>query len=172
MGTRKTRQVEGPFLSQYILTRYPNFPVLYDQGLGTVPDEYLIKYGFEKGIAFYDPQRYHIDAIVLLPRFFLLIEAKVWEVMMGLGKLQLYKSLVHITPDLKRYEPRDILLELVVARTKSDLEVMAREADVRLVLFTTPEVEKVVEERNLYQTPEYRARREQVLRDRELLGLE
>jgi len=170
--TRKTKQVEGPFLSSYILSTYPKFPVLYDQGLGAVPDEYLRKYGAAKGIAMYDPTRLHVDAIVLLPRYFLLIEAKVWEVMMGLGKLPVYASLVPITPDLKQYQPREVLMELVVARTNDNLEAAARAVGVKVIKFVTPEVEQALRDRENYQLPQYRAEREKRLRERELLGLE
>ena len=169
---RKTRQVEGPFLSSYILSHYAKFPVLYDQGLGAIPDEYLRKYGTAKGIAMYDPTRLHVDAIVLLPRYFLLIEAKVWEVMLGLGKLPIYASLAHITPELKQYQPREVLLELVVARTNDNLETAARSVGVKVVLYSTPEVVTALRDRENYQLPEYRAKREQILKTRESLGLE
>ena len=169
---RKTKQVEGPFLSSYILSHYAKFPVLYDQGLGAIPDEYLRKYGTAKAIGLYDPTRLHVDAIVLLPRYFLLIEAKVWEVMMGLGKLPIYASLVPITPELKQYEPRDILMELVVARTNDNLEIASRANGVKIVLYSTPEVVTALRDRENYQLPEYRAKREQVLKTRESLGLE
>ncbi len=172
MCARKTKQVEGPFLSSYILSHYAKFPVMYDQGLGAIPDEYLRKYGTAKAIAMYDPTRMHVDAIVLLPRYFLLIEAKVWEVMMGLGKLPIYKSLVPITPELKQYQPREILMELVVARTNDNLEWSAKDNGVKVVLFSTPGAEVAIRDRENYQLPEYRAKREQILKTRESLGLE
>lgn len=172
MGSRKTRQVETRLVSEYILSRYANFPILYDQGLGPVPDEYLREYGYQKGIGFYDPQRPHVDAIVLLPRHFLLIEAKVWEITPGLGKLPLYKALIPTTPELKQYQPRDVLMELVVGWTKPSLEIMAGSIGVKVVVFCPEWVATIVEERHNYQTPEYRLRREQILRERELLGLE
>lgn len=169
---RKTKQVEIPYLASYILSHYAQFPVLYDQGLGAIPEEYLRKYGTAKGIALYDPTRLHVDAIVLLPRYFLLIEAKVWEVMLGLGKLPIYASLVSITPDLKQYQPREVLMELVVARTNENLETAARSVGIKVVKYLTPEVELALRERENYQLPEYRAKREQILKTRASLGLE
>lgn len=169
---RKTRQVEGPFLSSYILSHYAQFPVIYDQGLGSIPDDLVRKYGTGKAIGLYDPTRYHVDAIVLLPRHYLLIEAKVWEVTPGLGKLPLYAALVPVTPDLKQYQPRDVLMELVVARTNENLERMAQAVGVKVVLYSTPQIEIELRRRENYQLPEYRAKREQILKTRESLGLE
>ena len=63
-------------------------------------------------------------------------------------------------------------MELVAARTNDNLETAARSVGVKVVKYVTPEVEIALRERENYQLPEYRARREQILKTRESLGLE
>ena len=90
----------------------------------------------------------------------------------GLAKLPLYKSLAPLTPELKAYKGLEILMELVVAWTNPNLEVMARDAGVRIKLYNPPWLQEVTDRMHNYWTPEYRAERARRLEMRTTLGVE
>lgn len=169
---RKSRQVETRMLSEYVLKTYSAFPVIMDQPLGRVDEELMREEGFLKAVRLVRPFRPKIDAIVILPRHLVLIEAKVWNVVNGLAKLPLYKSLVDFTPELKQYLPRESLMELVVAWSNPNLEIMARDQGVSLRIFTPDWLKDIIESMHKYWTREYQEQREQKLHLREYFGLE
>lgn len=172
MGSRKTRQVETRMLAEYLKERYSKFPRIIKQPLGTVDEYIMAKEGYERALGLTRAFRPEIDAIVLLPRYFLLIEAKVWRIVDGLAKLPLYASLVPSTPELKRYQPRGIIMQLVVGWTNPNLEVMAKEAGVELKLYCPDWLKEVEDKMHNYWTKEYREARESRLRMREFYGVE
>lgn len=169
---RKTRQVETRLIAEYLKETYSSFPFITCQPLGEVSPALMASEGYERALGLTRPFRPVADALVILPRYLVLIEAKVWQVMIGLGKLPLYRSLVAITPELKQYMPREIILELVVGWTNSNLEKMASDNGVRVKVFCPPWLSEIVAGMHKYWTPEYRATRDEKLRMRELLGLE
>lgn len=169
---RKTQQVETRLVSEYLKNQYGNFPFIEKQPLGRIGDELLTSLGYQKAIAISRPMRPEVDAIVLHPKWLILIEAKVWHVVDGMAKLPLYKSLVPFTPELKEYATRDIIMELVVPWTNPNLEIMARDAGITVKVYCPPWIDEVVARVQNYSTREYRLAREDKLRNRELLGLE
>jgi len=169
---RKTRQVETRMVSEYLLKNYSEFPYMMNVPLGALPSDILEKEGYQRAIKLLRPFRPAVDGVVILPAHFLVIEAKVWNIVNGLAKLPLYRSLVPITPELKQYMPRDVIMQLVVGWTNGNLEVMAREADVELKVFCPGWLEEVVEGMHNYWTREYRELREKKLRMREYFGVE
>lgn len=169
---RKTRQVETRLVAEYLKRNYSKFPYITKQPLGAIREEILKEEGYERGLRMMRPFRPEVDALVILPRYILLIEAKVWNVVNGLAKLPLYKSLVPLTPELKKYMPRELIMQLVVAWTNPNLEVMARDAGVALKVYRPPWVVEVVEGMHKYWTPEYQSERQQKLRMREYFGVE
>lgn len=169
---RKTRQVETRMVSEYLAKEYSKFEYIISQPLGVVSEELQAELGYTKAINTVRPFRPSADAIVILPRYLVLVEAKVWSVVNGLAKLPLYKSLVPLTPELKQYMPREVLMELVVGWTNPNLEIMARGAGVTLKLYTPQWLVEVVEDMHKYWTAEYRQNREQKLRMREYFGVD
>lgn len=169
---RKTKQVEVRMVSEYCLLTYSQFPTIFDCPLGAVPETLMAEEGYAKALSMTRQFRPRVDAIVILPRYLLLIESKVWQIMNGLGKLPLYKSLVPITPELKDFRDYEVLMELVVGWTNTNLERMAGEVGVKVKLFCPSWLEEVVSSMHKYWTPEYRHKRSEKLRMRELLGLE
>jgi hypothetical protein len=158
-------------VSEYLLENYSKFPYTMNVPLGALPGELLEKEGYQRATKLMRPFRPAVDAVVILPRFLLLIEAKVWNIVNGLAKLPLYKSLVPITPELKKYMPRDVIMQLVVGWANGNLEVMAREADVELKVFCPDWLEEVVEGMHKYWTRDYRLEREKKIAMREYFGL-
>lgn len=169
---RKTRQVETRLVSEYIKERYPKFPGLLNQPLGIISEELLRTEGFQRGLAMQRPGRPAIDAIIILPKYLLLIEAKVWNVVNGLAKLPLYKALVPTTPELQKYMPRGLIMQLVVGWTNSNLERMANKINVSVKLYRPEWLVEVVEGMHKYWTKEYQEERLNRLRMRQYFGVE
>lgn len=191
---RKTQQVETRLVSEYLQSVYGKFVTLAAVPLGRVSEELQSEVGYQKAINIMRPYRPEVDGLVVLPRHLVLIEAKVWNIVNGLAKLPLYKSLLPFTPELKNLvvdgDPleghlrsglssgvndltsREVILELVVAWTNPNLEIMARDADVRVVTYCPGWLGPIVAAQHNYWTKEYRAQREQKLQLREYFGLE
>ncbi len=169
---RKSRQVETRMLSEYLLKSYSAYSYIMDVPLGRVDEGLMASKGYQVAINMQRPFRPRADAIVILPRYLLLIETKVWNTVNGLAKLPLYKTLVPLTPELKQYMPREILMELVVGAAPANLAAMADAAGVALRIFNPPWLQPVVDGMNKYWTPEYQAARQEKLALREHFGLE
>jgi len=169
---RKTRQVETRLTAEYIKQYYSEFPSILGQPLGVVPTSLMEQEGYQRALGIMRPFRPEADALVILPRHLLLIEAKVWHVINGLAKLPMYKSLVPVTPELREYMPREVLMELVVGWTSPNLEIMARDHGIAVKVFCPDWLTKVVQGMHHYWTKEYREERERKLGLREYFGVE
>ena len=169
---RKTHQVEVRLLSEYLEEYYSKTHILVNQPLGLIDKNLMAEQGYEKAINMMRPLRPRVDAIILLPRYLVLVEAKVWSVVNGLAKLPLYKSLVPVTPELKEYQNRETLMYLVVAWSNPNLEIMARESGVEVKVFNPPWIQEVVNRMHNYWTAEYQTQRQEKLAMREYFGVE
>jgi len=169
---RKTRQVETRLIAEYLKERYPEFPFIMKQPLGAVSEELMKTEGYERAIKVMRPFRPEVDAVVILPAHLLIIEAKVWSIVDGLAKLPLYKSLVPATPELKQFFPREIMMQLVVGWTNTNLQIMARDMDVEVKVFRPDWVVEVVEGLHKYWTREYQQAREDKLKMQKYFGVE
>jgi hypothetical protein len=169
---RKNRQIETRLTSEYLLANYSQFPYTIGQPLGKVDEALMAQKGYTQAIKQMRPFRPEVDAVVFLPRFLVIVEAKVWNVVNGLSKLPMYKSLVPFTPELKDYLNREVLMELVVGWSNGNLEIMAKDAGVKVVVFCPDWLKTVVDEMHNYWTKDYRDAREQKLQLREFYGLE
>ena len=159
-------------VSEYLLKNYASFQTRTAVPLGTVDEKLQATVGYQKAILMSRPYRPEVDAIVFLPRYLVLIEAKVWNVVNGLAKLPLYKSLVPSTPELREFKDREILMELVVGWTNTNLETMAQAAGVAVKVYSPDWLADVVNKMHSYWTKEYQAERQRILETRQALGLE
>jgi len=169
---RKRRQVETRLIAEYLKERYPEFSFIMKQPLGVVSEELMAAEGYQKAIRVMRPFRPEVDAVVILPHYLLIIEAKVWKIIDGLAKLPLYKSLVPVTPELKQYMPREVIMQLVVGWTNTNLQIMARSMGVEIAVFRPDWVVEVVEGMQKYWTREYQVAREDTLKMRKYFGVE
>lgn len=169
---RKSRQVEVRLVAEYLKENYSKYTFITKQPLGKVPEELMTELGYKRAIGITRPFRPEIDAVVILPGALVLIEAKVWSVINGLAKLPVYKSLVPFTPELKQYSTLPIIMELVVGWTNPNLEIMARDAGVRLRVYCPDWLNEVVQSMHDYWTSDYRRQREEKLKLREYYGIE
>jgi len=169
---RKSRQVETRMISEYLKEHYSEFSFILNIPLGAVSEQLMKEEGYKRALGLSRPFRPMADAVVILPNYLLLVEAKVWNVVNGLAKLPLYRSLVSITPELKEYMPRGVIMQLVVGWTNPNLALMARAADVELKVYRPLWLEEVVESMHRYWTREYRDTREKKLAMREFFGVD
>lgn len=169
---RKTRQIESRLVAEYLKEHYASFPFIVNQPLGTISESLMAAEGYNRALRISRPFRPEVDAVVLLPRHLILVEAKVWNVVNGLAKLPLYKSLVPLTPELKQYQDKELLMELVVGWTNTNLEVMARDQNVKVVVYCPEWLVEVVEGMHKYWTADYQRQRQEKLALIEYFGLE
>ena len=169
---RKNRQVESRMVADYLLKYYAAFPRLMMVPLGGVDDRLAQQVGIEKALNLSRPFRPEIDAIVVLPRHLLLIETKVFRIVDGLAKPPLYAALVPSTPELRKYLPREIMMQIVVAWSNANLEAMAAAAGVQVIVFTPAWLEAEVQRYHRYWTAEYQEARQKRLEMREYFGVE
>jgi hypothetical protein len=172
MSVRVNNKVETRMVSDYVFQVYGKYPHMLGVPLGKIETSLMTTYGVAKAIAMSRPYRPEVDAVVILPGAMILIEAKVWNVINGLSKLPLYKSLVPFTPELERYKSLPILMEVVVGWTNDNLEIQAKEIGVAVKVFTPDYVSEAVNGLHKYWTAEYRQKRAQKLALREYFGVE
>ncbi len=168
---RRNRQVETRMVSEYLLQHYASFPRLTMVPLGAVDDQLQVQYGYAKAIRMSRPFRPEVDAVVILPRHLLLVEAKVWKVVDGLAKLPLYKSLVATTPEFREYKDLEVIMELVVGWTNVNLETMARAAGVAVKVYSPPWLADEVSRMQSYWTAEYQSERQKKLEMQDYFGV-
>jgi hypothetical protein len=172
MSSRKSRQVETRMVAEYLLQEYSKYTHITKVALGKVPESLMTEVGYKRAVGLTRPFRPEVDAVVIMPGALVIIEAKVWNILTGLGKLPMYKSLVQFTPELKKYSHLPVIMELVVGWTNENLEIMARDHGVRVRVYCPPWLSEVVESQHKYWTPDYRAKREEKLKLRHLYDLE
>lgn len=158
-------------VSEYLLKNYSKFPYIMKVPLGAIPEDLARREGTKQAARIIRPFRPEVDAVVVLPRYLLLVEAKVWNIISGLSKLPMYKSLVPLTPELKQYMPREVIMQIVVGWTNTNLEVMARDAGVTVQVFCPDWLKEVVEGMHEYWTREYRDEREKKLKMQDYFGV-
>jgi hypothetical protein len=159
-------------ISEYLHDNYPKYPFILNIPLGKVDEALQREVGYKQALGITRPFRPVADAVVIFPKYILLVEAKVWNIINGLAKLPLYKSLVPFTPELQQYQDREIIMELVVGWTNSNLEIMARDLGVKIKEYSPPWLQEVVDSMQKYWTREYREDRQAKLRLREALDIE
>jgi hypothetical protein len=159
-------------ISEYLSNEYGKVTTMTGVPLGKISSTLTAEVGVQKAIAMLRPYRPEVDAIAVLPKHLVLIEAKVWNIVNGLAKLPMYKSLVEFTPELRQYLPREIIMELVVGWTNDNLQIMASAAGIRVKVYSPDWLKEVVDDMHKYWTIEYRAKRQDILNKRELYGLE
>jgi hypothetical protein len=169
---RKSRQVETRLISEYLKDRYSHFTFITKQAVGKVPEDLMASEGYKRAVGLSRPFRPEVDAVVILPRHLIVVEAKVWNIINGLAKLPLYKSLVPVTPELQKYMPREVLMQLVVGWTNDNLEIMAREIGVTVKVYCPDWLKPIVDGMQKYWTSDAVRDREYKKKMREMYGLD
>jgi hypothetical protein len=159
-------------VSEYVANNYAGFPAGFRVPLGPIPGGLEESLGEAKALAVFRPWRPEVDAIVTLPRFLVLIEAKIFKTMDGLSKLPVYKSLVPTTPELQPHKDKEILMELLVVKPLPWVEAAAAQNGVKLVAWAPPWVIEAFEGQDKYWTRDAVLQREERKKTLRSLGYE
>jgi len=166
-------QRERALLSEYIRLKLPGVQVRQNCPLGIVPESLIAEYGRSAALRVARKMRPEVDALVITPDFLVLIEAKVVRWVDGLAHLVVYKALVPDTPELEPYAKRPVIMRLVIPFSQENMRSVAERMGVEIVEFTTPAIEEYLnKELPKYNTAEYKRTRIEVLRQREILGVQ
>ena len=166
------RERERRYISEYMLKTWPKGGWQLNVELGPIPQEYVDRYGLGKAAAIFRPTRPRVDAVKWTDKAYYLIEAKIRDIKAGIGDLSYYKGMANRTPDLPFYDGQPIVCRLVVPWMIDWIRVAADEAQVEVVVFWAEWIDDYVKERQHYFTAEYRDKRAELMRLREILGVD
>ena len=150
--TKRRREIEPRWVSEYVAEHYGQFPVKLRCPLGPIPEEMKKLYGAVKARRMYRPSRPEVDALVIMPGALLLIEAKIFKYMDGLSKLPIYKSLVPVTPELKQHRDIEVIMRLLIPHRIPWVETAGKRNDVEVVVWAPDWLHEIWEERDKYWT--------------------
>lgn len=171
-ANRLTIQRERRYIAEYMLQFFPEGNTALNVELGPLPDEVVSLYG-ERGAALrMRPWRRRIDGVAWRPDAYYLVEAKIRDPLEGLGRLQTYRDLARATPELPGYDGQPFVMRLVVPFSLAWIQEAARAAGIDMVEWMPAWIVDYFRGRQEYFTAEYRARRDEKARMRELFGLE
>jgi len=167
------QQRERALLTAYMQAKLQGLQVRQNCPLGLVPESLVMEYGRTAALRVARKMRPEVDALVIYPDRLVLIEAKIVRWVDGLSKLVVYRALVPDTPELEPYAQRPVVLQLLIPYTQDNMRSVAARLGVELVEFTTPDIDRYLnEELPKYNTSEYKRNRQEVLKQRELLGVQ
>lgn len=167
------QQRERLLLSEYIRLHLQGMIVRQNCPLGLVPESLVADFGPRAALRIARKMRPEVDALVIAPDKLILIEAKVIRWVDGISKLPLYAALIPDTPELVQYKDRPVVMRLIMPYVQDNMLSVAKRMGVEVVEFTTPEVDQYVQvEIPKYSTAEYKRNRAEILRQREILGVQ
>jgi hypothetical protein len=167
---RKER--ERRYIAEYMKTTWPGGNWQLNVELGPIPQEYVDRYGLGKAAAMFRPTRPRVDAVKWDKDHYYIIEAKIRDIKAGIGDLSYYRNMITDTPDLPFYDGQPITARLVVPWMIDWIRTAAAAAQVDIVVFWADWIDDYVKERQHYFTAEYREKRAEIKRLREILGVE
>lgn len=163
---------ERRYISEYMMSAWPEGGWQLNVELGAIPQEYVDRYGLGKAAALFRPTRPRVDAVKWTPEKYYLIEAKIRDIKTGIGDLSYYRNIVPITPDLPNYNGQQIIYRLIVPWMIDWIKSAADAAGVEIVVSWQDWIADYVKERQHYFTAEYRAERAEKMRLRGILGVD
>ena len=166
MAQRETR-----LLWEFLQDRYPDEVWATNVELGPLPPEVIEAYGVTGTRNRLRPFRRRIDGVHWTPKVYELIEAKIRDPLPGLGALVVYQLLAEETPDLIGYTGQPFRKVLVAPFAPEWVTVVGRKLGVEVVEFWRPWIADYFEEIQNYFTRDYRIKRDERKRLRELLGV-
>jgi hypothetical protein len=134
--TRKWEPREMKMVSEYLAKKYQKYQSATRVRLGMLHPELGVNLSEAEKKSLMGSFRRWADAIVITPTTLILIEASILPDPGKISQLQLYERLLKLTPEYSEYMNRDIRKELVVAIEDPVLIQLAREQNIRVVVFT------------------------------------
>ena len=167
------QQRERALLSEYIRLKLQGLQVRRNCPLGTVPESLIVEYGRTQALRVARKMRPEVDALVIAPDKLILIESKVLRWVDGLSHLVVYKALVPDTPELEAYAKLPVVMRMVIPFTQGNMQSVADRIGVEIEVFTTPAIDEYLnKELPKYSTQEYKRKRAEIMRQREILGVQ
>lgn len=163
---------ERRFISEYMLTTWPEGDYQLNVELGPIPQEYVQRLGMARAAAMFRPTRPRVDAVKWDPDAYYLIEAKIRDIKAGIGDLAYYKVQAEAAPDLPFYDGQPLVLLLVVPWMLEWLQLSCDRQEIKVEVFCPDWIADYVEERKHYFTAEYRAQRAEKMENRRILGVD
>jgi hypothetical protein len=146
--TKEYEPAEELMMSQFIAQELTNFKTYTHLRLGQPQ-------GFSRSVPAPEATRQlHLstlpeaDLVVRTEKTAAIYEFTVWKPATKLGQLLFYKSLLPSTPGFGDIEEKNIDLYLVTGEPDANLQKMAEGYNVRIVRFTTPELEQTLRDRH------------------------
>jgi len=167
---RKER--ERRYISEYMVFQWPRGAWQLNVELGPIPQEYVQRLGIKKAAALFRPTRPRVDAVKWTKDRYYIIEAKIRDIKAGIGDLSYYRNMIPRTPDLPFYDGQELVYRLVVPWMIDWIMAAAEAAQVDVVVYPQPWIDDYVKERQEYFTADYRAKRAEKMRLREILGVD
>lgn len=162
---------ESKFVSEYIEMAYPGLLKKIRVPLGPISIEDIEMYGLEAAARRMRPWRPEVDAIVVTEEKMILIEGKIIKVMDGFSKLPVYGALAKITPDLNKYNMKELHLVLVTPKSPTWALSVAPNFNVEIVIYKPKWLKEYYNRREHYWTAEGRYEREKRKAAMKELGL-
>ena len=157
--TKVRTEWETRYVSDYVLSKFPNDIVQYRCPLGRVPESMIKELGLSKAIGMYRPYRPEVDALVITANDITIIEGKIFKVMDGLSKLPVYRSLVKETPELDLYKKFPIRAILVTPKQPVWSAPFVREQGIEIDIFLPAWLDEYYKSQEQYWTAEERMKR-------------
>lgn len=151
---------ESKFVSEYIESAYPDTLKKIRVPLGPLETEDIALYGLEKAARRMRPWRPEVDAIVITDKEMILIEGKIIKVMDGFSKLPVYGALARESPDLDKYNKKEIRLVLVTPKPPTWALSIAPDFHVEIEIYKPEWLQDYYNRREVYWTAEGRYKRE------------
>lgn len=168
----QVRQPETRLVAEYMASHFPVGAYATNVALGPPLPGTVEELGLEKALRTSRPYRMKVDGLAWPDNELVLVEGKVWRPFDGLAKLPIYRDLVPQSPDLRAYQGRRLVLQLVTPWSTEPILELARSYGVQVVIYRPEWIDRAVEDHMAYWTREHRERREEKRRLRETFGLE
>ena len=167
---RKER--ERRYITQCMKDTYPDMNWQLNVELGPIPQELIDRYGMGGAAALFRPTRPRVDAVMWTPEAYYLIEAKLRAIKSGIGDLMFYRLQAKLTYDLPFYDGQPIKAILFLPWMIDWMQAAAKEADIEIKVIWYDWINEYVQMRQNYFTSEWRTKRAETMRLRELFGVE
>ena len=165
------RNPESRMIAEYVAEKFPTYRVALRVPLGGPVAGTEGSGSMAQRLRTSRPWRPEVDAVVWFPSALLLIEAKMDEYLLGMGKLPPYKALVAKTPELAPWKDLELRMRLVVPREAPWVLDAAGDVGVEVDVYWRDWMEAYFAYRDTYWSAEARRARAARKQAVERLGL-
>jgi hypothetical protein len=139
------RRLRGPYtlrdkryVAEWVIANYPHAQVIYNLRLGPPPTEIAAKYPGLDLDRFARVWKKTCDAVVITGDEVILIEGELRRPLLALGELLIYRSLLHLTPELMPYRNMPVRTILLCPLEDPTLTVALREHKIEQIAYRPP----------------------------------